>query len=49
MLKLYIYIYIDEGHKIMVAHLAQNVHSLRVLSPRAPKCLHFQEKGLWDF
>jgi hypothetical protein len=38
-----------EGHKIMMAHLAQNVHSLRVLSPKAPKCLQFQEKGLWDF
>jgi hypothetical protein len=47
MLKLYNYIY--EGHKIIVAHLAQNVHSLRVLSPRAPKCLRFQEKRTLGF
>jgi hypothetical protein len=33
----------------MVAHLAQNVHSLRVLSPRAPKCLQFQEKRTLEF
>jgi hypothetical protein len=33
----------------MVAHLAQNVHSLRVLRPRAPKCLQFQEKNTLGF